>query len=83
MPGPTCCPPNVVYDKFLFQPVGVHHLVPPHVGHVGHLTPPPSLSLPFEHHSVHLFQNKPLLKGNGMAAPRAAYPGERPVGVHL
>lgn len=28
----TCCPPNVVYDRFLFQPVGMHHLVQPHVG---------------------------------------------------
>lgn len=25
MPRTTCCPPNVVYDKSLFQPVGVHH----------------------------------------------------------
>lgn len=28
----TCCPSNVVYDKFLFQPGGMHHLGQPHVG---------------------------------------------------
>lgn len=53
----TCCPPNVVYDKFLFQPV--HHLVQPHVG-LTVISCYPAPSSPLWTLLPKRFQNKPL-----------------------